>query len=671
MNDAPVDNPFGDSNDTGRRKERKSASAVLMGLTGDLELAHTADGETFARVPMNGHLETHEISSGRFANILRYRYYNETGKVIGSEALNAVVNTLKARAENDAPLVEIFVRVGEHIAANGSETIKRYYYDLGTDDWSAAEVDQHGWRVVPSDQVRVWFIRGKGALPLPAPVTGGSIAELRPFLNVRDEDGFKVFVGSSLGALNPRGPFSFLDFAGPEDAGKTTAQRLRRKTCDPNVATSRAVPKTPRALFTRARRTWDQSFDNAPVLSDEMSNAFCMLLTGGADADRALYTDGDDYLLHCMRPGSINGILEIITRPDLLSRTQILALDSIPPHLRKTEAEFWGAFDKAWARIMGALFDAVSYGLGHPVQISGLPRNADYAAWVEACAPALGWKPGEFVEVCRRCAAQNVGAVIDSDPVLVAVRKLMDGIKPGLDGWKQWEGMASELLKKLRHTVGDAEWRTRKMPQAAHTLTGHLRRVANPLAVVGIAVRMQPIEQGTRVTLRAKPPKAPSSKARDTPRKTPPKAPVSQPSPLSPGASPPTAGASPPTAGASQRPASGRRPDTGGRPQEGADAPGSSNEAPEAMQEAPGFGAEAPGFQGEAPGFQGGAPGFGREAPGLTHGKHSIPGASGPSTPYCSNQKEVFSASPPAEGDQPALPVAPASGAARRVRRRF
>jgi hypothetical protein len=273
------------------------------------------------------------------------------------------------------------------------------------------------------------------------------------------------------------------------------------------------------------------------------------------------------------------------------------------------------------------------------VQISGLPRNADYAAWVEACAPALGWKPGEFLEVCRRCAAQNVGAVIDSDSVLIAVRKLMDGIRPELDGWKRWEGMASDLLKKLRHTVGDAEWRTRKMPQAAHTLTGHLRRVANPLAVVGITVRMQPIEQGTRVTLRAKPPKAPSSKARDTPRKTLPPAQngvlAENPgaSPPTAGASPPTAGASPPTAGAYQRPASRPGPNRGGRPQEGADGP-DSKEAPEATQEASGFGAEAPGFQGEAPGF-------GQEAPGLTHGKHSIPGASGPSTPFCSNQKEV------------------------------
>ena len=44
-----------------------------------------------------------------------------------------------------------------------------------------------GWRVLDSKQVSVRFRRAPGMLPLPLPLTGGTIAELRAFLNVKSD----------------------------------------------------------------------------------------------------------------------------------------------------------------------------------------------------------------------------------------------------------------------------------------------------------------------------------------------------------------------------------------------------------------------------------------------------------------------------------------------------
>ena len=51
------------------------------------------------------------------------------------------------------------------------------------------EIDADGWRVIDTPPVR--FRRSAGMLPLPAPVAGGSIEELRPFLNVRSNNEFR------------------------------------------------------------------------------------------------------------------------------------------------------------------------------------------------------------------------------------------------------------------------------------------------------------------------------------------------------------------------------------------------------------------------------------------------------------------------------------------------
>lgn len=66
------------------------------------------------------------------------------------------------------------------------------------------EIDAEGWRVV--ERPPVYFKRSNGALPLPEPVPGGSIDELRELLNVASEDDFKLIAGWLLAALRPRGP---------------------------------------------------------------------------------------------------------------------------------------------------------------------------------------------------------------------------------------------------------------------------------------------------------------------------------------------------------------------------------------------------------------------------------------------------------------------------------
>jgi hypothetical protein len=495
----------------------KSQAKHLLGLATDVVHGHTSEGNEYARCPVSAHFETYAIDGSGFRKWLRSRYYRETKRAPREEALKEACSTIAARALFDAPEVQICVRVGEHAGA-------AWYLDLGTPDWSAVEITPTGWKVVQNSPV--WFVRSKGSQSLPIPEPGGSIDELRPFLNTRDEDAFRLSVGHAVVSLRPRGPFSNLAFTGPPGAGKTTGQRVHRRLVDPNIAESRALPKDTRDLMVGARLTWEQSYDNTSRISEEINDAWCRMLTGGAFVTRGLYTNSDEQIFHGMRPTTVTSVMDIITRPDLVSRTWFVACDEITGDQRKTEEKFWAEFALAQPRILGALLTAVAYGMGQPEpDVAELPRLADAAAWVARCEAALGWDPGTFLATCERNTKSAANIVLDSDHVAGAVRDLAAGLPRQPDGSKQWTGLTTELLKLLRKEVGDVEYRAKRMPQAPNALSGRLRLAAPALAKAGIVISQRHVEKGGEITITVAPPTAGETDYKDTHSENSPKEP--------------------------------------------------------------------------------------------------------------------------------------------------
>ena len=112
---------------------------------------------------------------------------------------------------------------------------------------------------------------------------------------------------------------------------------------------------------------------------------------------RQLYTDQDEVLFDACRPVILNGIEDIVTRPDLADRAVVLTLEPIPEERRLSEAELWAAFEAVRPLILGALLDAVVEGLKRlpETRLERLPRMADFALWATACETAL-WPIGTF-----------------------------------------------------------------------------------------------------------------------------------------------------------------------------------------------------------------------------------------------------------------------------------
>ena len=301
-----------------------------------------------------------------------------------------------------------------------AECAGRLYLDLADEHWRAVAIGLDDWRVLGCPPVR--FHRSPGMLPLPVPERGGSIKILQPFLNLSNQNDFVLVVAWLLAALRPDGPYPLLAISGEQGSAKT-----------------------------------------------------------GSFAVRQLYTDDAEVLFKAARPILLNGIEDVIARPDLADRAILLTLGPIGEEKRRSEAGLWREFERARPAILGALLDAAAHGLEavDSVHLGRLPRMADFALWAAACETAL-WPTGTFARAYTANREAAIAGIIDADPIAACVRELMSERS-------SWTGSAADLLRVSVERTSQARDSTgwAKNPRA---LAGHLRRAQAFLRVLGIDI---------------------------------------------------------------------------------------------------------------------------------------------------------------------------------------
>ena len=435
-------------------------------------LFHTAAGNAYADLIVDGHRETWAIRGRQFRTWLRKRYFEETGEAASSAALASALDLLEAKAQFDGPERHINLRVAEH---NGS-----LYLDLADKAWRCVEIDAQGWRLISAPPPR--FRRTAGMLALPAPEKGDSVDALLPFVNLACRNDFVLVIAWLLAALRPHGPYPLLAITGEQGSAKTTLTRVLRSLVDPNVAPARALSRDERELMITANNGHVLAFDNLSDLPSGPSDSFCRLASGGSFAVRRLYTNDEEMLFQAARPIILNGIEDVISRPDLADRAIFLSLPCVPEGKRRPEAQFWRDFERARPSIMGALLNAASYGLRMPPSIRpiSLPRMADFAMWACACEAAW-WPRGTFMRAFRENRRAAIEDVIDGIPLANYIREMMSGRR-------SWTGTASDLLGAAEDFSQNTVPLPVSWPRNPRALAGRLRRLQPLLRAIGIQI---------------------------------------------------------------------------------------------------------------------------------------------------------------------------------------
>jgi hypothetical protein len=221
-----------------------------------------------------------------------------------------------------------------------------------------------------------------------------------------------------------------------------------------------------------------------------LSDALCRISSGAGFGTRELYTDQEEVLFSGARPIILNGIEEIVERPDLAERSLFSTCEPIDSKNRKSEDEVWASFDAAHASILGALLDAVATGLKNFPTMErppDLPRMADFAHWAIACEPAL-WGDGAFLRAYTANILGAIESVLEASPVAVAVRELMTNLAKASPPKTEWSGTAGDLLALLTDLVTERISKSDDWPRNGRALSGRLRRAASFLRRVGIDI---------------------------------------------------------------------------------------------------------------------------------------------------------------------------------------
>jgi len=445
----------------------------LIALADDAELFHDAQGIPYATFAVGSHRETHRLTSRGFKEWLAHRYYREHGGSANTQAVQDACTALAGRARYDGEEHPVFVRLAEHDDA--------IYLDLCDAAWRVVAIDADGWRIVTDAPVR--FRRTKGMLALPTPVDGETLMTLRRFFNLPDAD-WVLIVAWLIAAFRPRGPYPILAFRGEQGSAKSTRARMLRALVDPNAAALRTMPRDERDLMIAATNAWALALDNISTVPAWISDALCRLSTGGGFATRELYADEDETILDAQRPLILNGISDFATRSDLLDRLIGIDLPRISDHERQSEAALWLAFEQERPAIVGALLSAVSAAIRNlpTTRLAKMPRMADFALWVTAAAPALGWQPDTFLRAYTRNRASTHEFVIEASSfAAILIAYITTQREP-------WEGRARDLLTALNANATEETRKQRGWPADATRLSSDLRRIAPNLRAIGLSV---------------------------------------------------------------------------------------------------------------------------------------------------------------------------------------
>ena len=438
-----------------------------------VESIDTESGEV-----LPAHVETYPLNSDKFQSKAGREFYQRFGTVCGDSAMKEGLSVLAAEAdEHDTQ--EVYFRYG----MDGNII----YVDLMNDDWQMIEINAKGWKIIESSDCPVKFRRVRHARPLPVPEPGGNISALWDHINISREDSRLLVLAWLLESMRISTHYPPLEIIAGQGSGKSLTQERLKVLLDPNHSNLRKEPDSMRDLSISAGSNHVISLNNMSHLPAKWQDFFCNMSTGGGDSSRKLYSNADEEVWDIKKSVVMNGINQLITRPDLADRTVCVELPRITTYT--DEETLKAAWLKDYPKLTGALYSLLSGVLRElpNVELSKPPRMADFAKLGTAMVRAMG-QDVDFVAVFNRNRDAVVQRGVEASPVALALLSRMN-VHP------EFIGTMGELMQRLddftpKH-YDKAAW-----PKSPRGLGEILRRLAPALEVCGIMIEQMPRRSG-------------------------------------------------------------------------------------------------------------------------------------------------------------------------------
>lgn len=470
-------------------ESKETQSDILINAGSEAKLFCDAIEEKYAAVEINGHIEVYKINSKKFKMWLTKKYYDETKKAPGSDAMNQALGVFEMKAMYEGEEKTLSRRCTKHEG--------NFYYDLADKDWTNVVIEKDSWKLIHN--APILFIRNKNMKAQVIPEQYSELSILNKHYRYTNKEDEILHMVNMVTKFIPDIPHPIDVIHGEKGSSKTTSMKKDRSIVDPSVRDVVSMPTSKEDLALILSNNYMPCFDNLDNITAEKSDMLCMAATGGGFSKRTLYTDDDETILYFKEPVSLNGINVVATRADLLDRSILFELERIPPEERKEESIIWEEFDRDKPKILGAIFTTLSKAMTiyDDVKLDRMGRMADFTRWGYAIAEVAGIGGETFLNAYLNNQSRANEEAVESNPVAAAVMKMMNTVN-------SWDGTVAKLLGELNRIAERESINTHSKLWAKepNVLSRRLKEVKSNLELIGIYYTIRHHNSGKKISIR-------------------------------------------------------------------------------------------------------------------------------------------------------------------------
>ena len=443
---------------------------------------HDKVENAYVAVPLeNGHIEYMAVNDKRYKQSLRRMFYKNYDKTISAEAMHQVIDTIEAEANYNSTEIIPATRCKY---SNG-----HIYYYLADEEQTVFCIDKEGIRILEACPIP--FIKCQNMLEQVMPMdrrkkkgekkpTFRTLA--RKYWKFESDDDMILHNVVLLTRFISDIPAPMLYYKGDRGSAKTTSIRLDKMLVDPSYTDIKALPTSVNDVISALSGQYMICFDNVEGgITKDVANILCISCSSGFFSKRKLFTDNESAHIKLSTRLSFSGITTISGRADFLDRCICLSTKRIPASQRQPVNDILEEFQKDLPYLLYKSMKILSKALViyEKLELSELPRMADFAKFGFAIAEAFNYGGYKFLEIYRKNQDELLEMMVEEDTILSV---LIDFI-----GKRNYFcGKMMELRVQLIEQAEDMGIDVRCLLKAENSLSRKLNQSQSVLAMFNI-----------------------------------------------------------------------------------------------------------------------------------------------------------------------------------------
>lgn len=464
----------------------KTALDYLNDVIADCELFLDKNENTFATIEVKGVKKDLPVRSKKFKRIIQITTYRASlSKLMPNKFdLETAISSAEGFAYEENRVCEVYTRV--HF--NG----KRVVLDLCNCKGEIVYLDSNGWHVCLKSTEK--FLQTNYMEELPRPTRNGSLIPFIKLLGLKDSYSAVMCITWMISKFDTQSDHPILCIYGSAGSGKTTYAEMFKRVLDPSKLKPLSAGGDERNIAIQLNTGDITVYDNEIKFSDNKARLICRAITGGAEVNRKLYTDNEDFAIDLKGRMIITGIEIPFPQSDLRDRALYVELDRLSSSERMSKKEIMKRFEEIRAETLGACLDIFQKALklreqgSYSDPVLKVNRMVDFYDTACLVAEAAGFGADNFAEAVKRSNANaNVSEAVYG-PLLTVVASLLEQNFQEF-GIAEDVKCAGDWYKSIILHAPSLGIDPKELPKASNSFTGKLRKQVVDLEHLGWGVK--------------------------------------------------------------------------------------------------------------------------------------------------------------------------------------